>query len=378
MPHSLFEVFFKNRGEFKNLELTLKRIKTAAESFGIGDNIAKNIIHIAGTNGKGSTSYFIDQILRHRGLSTGLFTSPHISSVTERIRLNGEDISPEEFDRVFSIIEPSITVKTLSYFETLTLIAFYYYMEKQPDAVIVETGLGGRFDSTNILGRKLPVITSISMDHMEYLGNDIISIANEKLAIIKDNPLFFLGANTKEVAEHARREFADRRIIEAGYTETAHRGFQPPYADNLRLAEAVCDHIIKGSVPEDLKLPMCRMERFGRFVLDGAHNEDGLSRLMAQYRGKSPVVIFSCTRERDAQKHLNIIKQVASEVILTQIPDNERSIDVNDLITDAHKRADVRDAVKLAVELKQNTDILVCGSLYLCAAVREILVKGSL
>ncbi|TCK58352.1 bifunctional folylpolyglutamate synthase/dihydrofolate synthase [Seleniivibrio woodruffii] len=378
MPYSLFEVFFKNRGEFKNLELTLKRIKTAAESYGIGDNIAKNIIHIAGTNGKGSTSYFIDQILRHRGLSTGLFTSPHISSVTERIKLNGADISGEEFDRIFSIIEPSILINSLSYFETLTLIAFYYYMENQPDAVIIETGLGGRFDSTNILDRKIPVITSISMDHMEYLGNDIISIANEKLAIIKNNPLFFLGANTKEVSDHARKEFADRRIIQSDYSETAHRGFQPPYADNLRLAEAVCDHIIKGSVPDTLKLPPCRMERFGRFVLDGAHNEDGLNRLMANYKDKKPIVIFSCTRDRDAQKHINIIKQAASEVILTQIPNNERSIDVNDLITDAHKRADVWDAVKLAVELKQNTDILVCGSLYLCAAVREILVKGSL
>lgn len=377
MPSTLFEIFFKQRGEFKNLELTLNRIRNAAQSFGISDNIAKNIIHIAGTNGKGSTSYFIDQILRFRGHSTGLFTSPHILNVRERIKLNGEDISPDDFNRLFSIVEPAVIQHTLSYFETLTLMAFYYYKEKGIDTAIIETGLGGRFDSTNILNRKIPVITSISMDHTEYLGNDIITIANEKLAIIKDNPVFFLGSNAEEVRSHVHAQLGDRTVVEPEYSETPHRGFEPPYANNLRLAEAVCDHICKGGMPESLKLPMCRMERFGRFVLDGAHNEDGLNKLAQTYSGRAPIIIFSCTKDRDALKHINILKTIAADIIATQIPDNERSIDVNDLNIDIPKRANVRDAVKLAVELNRNTDILVCGSLYLCAAVREILVKDS-
>ncbi|WP_303852368.1 folylpolyglutamate synthase/dihydrofolate synthase family protein [Seleniivibrio woodruffii] len=377
MPHTLFEIFFKQRGEFKNLELTLNRIRNAAQYFGISDNIAKNIIHIAGTNGKGSTSYFIDQILRFRGHSTGLFTSPHILNVRERIKLNGEDISPDDFNRVFSIVEPVVISFSLSYFETLTLIALYYYKEKGIDTAIMETGLGGRFDSTNIINTKIPVITSISMDHTEYLGNDIITIANEKLAIIKDNPLFFLGRNTEEVRKHVHAQFPDKTIVEPDYPDTLFRGFEEPYADNLRLAESVCDLICKGEVPENLKLPMCRMERFGRFVLDGAHNEDGLKKLAHSYRGKDPVLIFSCTRDRDAQKHINIMQAVAADIIATEIPDNERSIDVNDLNMDILKRANVSEAVKLAVELNRNTDILVCGSLYLCAAVREILVKDS-
>lgn len=377
MPHTLFEIFFKQKGEFKNLELTLNRIRNAAQSLGISDNISKNIIHIAGTNGKGSTSYFIDQILRHRGHSTGLFTSPHILNVRERIKLNGEDISTCDFNHLFSVVESAVILHTLSYFETLTLMAFYYYKEKGIDTAVIETGLGGRFDSTNILNRKIPVITSISMDHTEYLGNDIITIANEKLAIIKDNPVFFLGRNTEEVRNHVHVQFQDRTIVEPDYSDAPHRGFADPYANNLRLAEAVCDHICKGGVPDNLKLPMCRMERFGRFVLEGAHNEDGLNMLARAYSGKAPIVIFSCTKERDAQKHINIMKSITDDIIVTQIPDNERSIDVNDLNIDVLKRANVRDAVKLAVELNRNTDILVCGSLYLCAAVREILVKDS-
>ncbi|MGE4268360.1 MAG: folylpolyglutamate synthase/dihydrofolate synthase family protein [Deferribacterales bacterium] len=378
MPHSLFESFFRQRGEFKNLELTLDRIRNAAYSLDIHDDIAKNIIHIAGTNGKGSTSYFIDQILRHRGHSTGLFTSPHILNVRERIKLNDEDISPVDFNRVFSAVEHAVIKYTLSYFETLTLMAFYYYKEKGIDTAVIETGLGGRFDSTNILNTKIPVITSISMDHTEFLGNDIITIANEKLAIIKFNPVFFLGRNTEEVRNHVYEEFSDKTIIEPQYSEEPYRGYDDPYSNNLRLAEAVCDHIKKGGMPETLRLPMCRMERFGRFVLDGAHNEDGLNRLAQHYNGKDPIVIFSCTKERDAVKHINILKNISSRIIATQIPDNERSIDVNDLNMDINKLANVRDAVKLAVELTGNTDILVCGSLYLCAAVREILLKDRL
>lgn len=159
-----FELFYKTRGEFQNLEFTLKRIQSAADEIGINDDIASKTVHIAGTNGKGSTAFFLEQILTHRGLSTASFTSPHITSVTERIRLNGNDISLPEFDKLFHELKPVITKHSLSYFEALTLIAFRYFKNSRPDAAIIETGLGGRLDSTNILEKKIPVITSISID----------------------------------------------------------------------------------------------------------------------------------------------------------------------------------------------------------------------
>ncbi len=115
----------------------------AAFEAGVGDNIAENIIHIAGTNGKGSTAYFIEQILEHRGFKTACFTSPHISGITERIRLSAKDIELPVFNQYFNQLKPLIIKHRLSYFEGLTLIAFKYYKDNRPDFAIIETGLGG-------------------------------------------------------------------------------------------------------------------------------------------------------------------------------------------------------------------------------------------
>ncbi len=376
MP-TVFERHFRERGEFKNLEFGLHRIQAALDSLGISDNIAKNVIHLAGTNGKGSTALFIEQILRHRGHSTALFTSPHIHTIRERIRLNGQNISPSDFDRVTSDLIPVIDRHMLTYFEALTLIAFKVFSDAQPDTAIIETGLGGRLDSTNVLNKKLPVITSISIDHTEYLGTDIFGIADEKLAIIKDNPLFFLGRNTEEITSYIYNKLADKQIIRPDYSDGQYMGFGIPYSNNLRLAESVCGHITAGGMPSDLKLPMCRMERFGQFILEGAHNEAGLAILAERFRGKNPTAIFSCTRDRDFQKLYNILSGVCGKIVVTQIPDNDRSIDITTLNPSLFMTKSPEEALKLAVELSENADILVCGSLYLCAYIREILTKGN-
>lgn len=377
MP-SLFEQYYSNKGEFNNLELTLNRIKAAAENLGIGDNIAKKIIHIAGTNGKGSTALFIDQILRHRGLSTALFTSPHIMRINERIKLNGKDISDADFDSYFFKVKDAADKFSLSYFETLTLIAFMYFRDNMPDVAVIETGLGGRLDSSNILNDKIPVITSISLDHMQFLGDTVFKIADEKLAIIKDNKDVFIGQNTDELTIYIKDRLKNNNVIIPAYAEEPYMGFEIPYNNNLRLAEAVCDHIRQGSMPEGLTLPMCRMERFGKIVLDGAHNEDGLAKLMRKYEGRKPVAVFSVTNDRDLEKLYAIARPVCEKIILTEIPDNPRSINVDGItLGDLRIKSPVK-AVKIAVELSKNADILVCGSLYLCGYIREILTKGNL
>lgn len=375
---TLFERYFAENSEFKRLELTLDRLSAAAEELDVCSDIAKNVIHIAGTNGKGSTAYFIEQILAHRGLSTALFTSPHIHSVTERIRLNASDISVSEFDRLFELCRPLIEKHQLSYFETLTLIGFKYFKDNMPDAAIIETGLGGRLDSTNILDKKIPVITTLSMDHTDFLGDDILKITDEKIAIIKNNLLVFAGNNSEYVNKYLDFKLHTKTIVRAKYSEEPYRDFQPPFADNLRLAEAVSDYIIHGTMPATLKLPPCRDERFGRFVLDGAHNEEGLQRLADRYAEKNPIVIYTSTSDRDTEAMLGILSRFASRIILTSIPGNERSIDPNTINTNSIKETDPESALKIAVELSENADILVCGSLYLCAHVREILAKGML
>jgi len=371
-----FESYFKDKGEFKNLELTLDRIKSAAADSGIDDNIAQRVIHIAGTNGKGSTAYFIDQILRHRNTDTALFTSPHISSVTERIKLNGKDISQSDFDRIFTELKHSVEKYQLSYFETLTLIAFRYFKDNMPDAAVIETGLGGRFDSTNILDKKIPVITSISKDHTDYLGEDLLGIAGEKLAIVKNNLLVFAGDNTEQVNIYIDDVLHTKTIVRAEYSSEPYYGFTQPYANNLRLAEAVCDFLTCGSLPKTLSLPACRMERFGQFILDGAHNVDALKKLACGFSDSRPAVIFSCTNDRDINELTAVLKTFSSNIIITEIPDNPRSIKTNSLnIQDTLIEPDIAKALKIGVELSSNADILVCGSLYLCAHVREILSR---
>lgn len=167
-----------------------------------------------------------------------------------------------------------------------------------------------------------------------------------------------------------------KTIVRADYNSEDYMGFRPPYANNLKLAEAVADFIVTGGMPCELKLPKCRGERIGRFILDGGHNEDALLMLADSFKDIKPIVIFSSTSDRNTSELLKIVESFASVIILTSIPDFERSIDLNLIDTSHIKEPSPSDAVKIAVELRENTDILVCGSLYLCASVREILTKG--
>jgi dihydrofolate synthase/folylpolyglutamate synthase len=378
MPKLSFESYYSERGEFNNLEFTLNRIEKAAEEAGISDNIAKQTVHIAGTNGKGSTASFIDQILSHRGQTTACFTSPHIKSVTERIKLNGEKISDVEFNNIFEIVRHLIDKYSLSYFEGLTLVAFKYFSINMPDVAIIETGLGGRLDATNILKKKIPVITSISKDHVEYLGDDILNITDEKIAIVQNNLLVFVGDNTEYLNKYLDYKLHSKTIIRATYSDEPYMGFGQPFANNLRLAESVCDLIVTGDMPDKLTLPQCRDERIGRFILDGAHNEDALNKLAERYKDVKPIVIFSSTSDRNTKELMGIVESFAQKVILTTIPFSERSINLNNISTNNIKEESPDKAVKIAVELNENADILVCGSLYLCAHIREILSKGIL
>ncbi|HJL63883.1 MAG TPA: Mur ligase family protein, partial [Candidatus Marinimicrobia bacterium] len=146
-------------------------------------------IHLAGTNGKGSTATFIDSILRTSGLKIGLYTSPHLLRFNERIRVNGIPISDEkivEFMQVFSV---DIHRIESTFFETTSAMAFWYFEQEKVDIAVIETGLGGRLDSTNVITPEMVVITPVSMDHRELLGNDLKTVAKEKAGTIKENIL---------------------------------------------------------------------------------------------------------------------------------------------------------------------------------------------
>jgi len=164
----------------------------------------KKIIHIAGSKGKGSVSYLLENIIRDAGFSTGLFTSPHIFDVRERIQYNGKKISMEEFIEICNTLKPIVDsienpVLIPTFFDIFTAIAFNYFNRCNAEYWIIETGLGGRLDSTNIVDPIISVITTISLEHRQFLGNSLEEISFEKAGIIKRNKPVVVGNCKKEV-----------------------------------------------------------------------------------------------------------------------------------------------------------------------------------
>ncbi|WP_283808390.1 bifunctional folylpolyglutamate synthase/dihydrofolate synthase [Geovibrio thiophilus] len=339
---------------------------------GFREEALGGIIHVAGTNGKGSTCRFTADMLKTCGYKTALFTSPHILKVNERIVFDGYDISDADFDRIFLRCVPLIRKYRLSYFEALTITAFLYFSELKPDFSVIETGMGGRFDSSNVLNVKLPVITAIAKDHAAFLGSNIYRIADEKLAIIKDNKTVMLGMNTPSVTDYIRKALPDKRII---LTEEASAKVPAPFGKNLALAENTVKELI-GHLPLNFipVLPPCRLERIGRFVLDGAHNPHGMRELVKSAdTGRFGSVLISSTADRDIKKLVALLSPRFRNIVITEIPDNERSLRLPLDIAGTVQEKDAEKALNIAVELAGNADILVSGSLYLCAHIKKLL-----
>ena len=192
-------------------------------------------IHVAGTNGKGSTCAVISSILEEAGLSVGLYTSPHLVRFNERIRVNGEAISDTEIVRFIECHRKDIDKIESTFFETTTAMAFQYFADKKVDVAVVETGLGGRLDSTNVLQSDLTVITSISLDHREILGDDIIAITKEKGGIIKKETPLVLGQQSTKVKSELLKlaQKMNSPVIEV----------KPPTFYNLSESETAFDYV---------------------------------------------------------------------------------------------------------------------------------------
>lgn len=327
---------------------------------------------MAGTNGKGSTCRFTADMLNACGYKTALFTSPHILKTNERIVFCGTDISDADFDRIFESSVPLIQKFRLSYFEALTLCAFLYFSELKPDFSVIETGMGGRFDSSNVLNVKLPVITAIAKDHAAFLGNSIYRIADEKLAIIKENKTVMLGMNTPSITDYILKTLADKSIIP---TEKACVEVPAPFGQNLALAKNIVKYLL-GRLPENFVpvLPPCRQERIGRFILDGAHNPHGMYELVKSMDSeKIGSVLISSTADRDISKLTALLSAKFRNIVITEIPGNERSLRLPLNIEGTIQEKDTEKALNIAVELAGNADILVSGSLYLCACVKKLI-----
>lgn len=388
-----------------------------------------NIIHVAGTNGKGSVCAYITRILMELGYSVGMFTSPHLVRVNERIRLNGEMISNEDFLRFFEkIYEVSEDLKEegfdgLAFFDFIFVMAVCYYAEKKPDYVIIETGLGGTTDATAALCTKMmAVITSVSLDHTEILGDTVEKIAAEKAGIImKGKPVVYWKSDEKsagiieDAAEKCKspaylvdeKSFKihkmDRKQIdfslENRYYKNSMFSISNTAIYQTANAALALEVIALLSRDKDWNVEQIisavgktrwegRMEEIEHNIyLDGAHNPDGIRQFLktAQWmkEGQKMYLLFGAVCEKDYSHMIEEICSMGSfdGFVVTQIP-NHRALELEVMRKEFEKNTDkpvyadasISKAYKLAKGLLGEEDLLLCaGSLYLVGAVKELI-----
>lgn len=354
-------------------------------------------IHIAGTNGKGSVSTKIAAALQFTGLKTGLYTSPHISSFCERIRINGTSISEDDVARllenIFAVAEKEGIAAT--FFEITTLLAFQYFAEQHVDMAVIETGLGGAYDSTNIVKSQLCVITSLSLDHTDILGSTLTDIAREKAGIIKPGIELVLGPNVplELIAPYAEAKQATYYCVQGTYSD---------YNSENSAIAAKCLELLgvnQEAIAQGIQaLPPCRMEHVLprtpeqpwplAVILDVAHNPDGLERLFTalceRYPGHPIRVVCGLSSSKDMTSCVTVLKQHGSAFHLVAAH-NQRALAVNELhksfvaagITDdkLFVLPTLEDNCLLALNraATQREVLVICGSFFIMAAVRRLL-----
>ncbi len=388
----------------------LERILALLEKLG---NPQKNlrIVHVAGTNGKGSISTMLSNIFIADGKKTGLFTSPYIVDFCERIQVNGEMIPHEklagETEKIRPIVEElnSVGIEPTE-FEIITAMAFDYYNQENCDIVVLEVGLGGLLDSTNVVEKPLAsVITSISFDHTEILGNTLTEIAEQKCGIIKsDSVTVAYPLQELEVIRKIRQRAGEKNnrlvVPDLSLMEIAECTFEKTvvkYKDNqftLRLfgehqiynmltavetAFAVgvdAESIQKGI--ENTSMP-ARVEFLDkRTVLDGGHNESGtkmMSKVLSLFENN--IVVVSMMADKDVENSVKNLSTNSKIMIATECS-NPRAMKADELkkicskyCNEVYAIADPFEAIDKADELKGDNLLAVCGSLYLASEVRE-------
>jgi dihydrofolate synthase/folylpolyglutamate synthase len=306
------------------------------------------MIHVAGTNGKGSTCAMIASILHASGKNVGLYTSPHLIRFNERIRVNGYPIPDKKIITFMKKVGPVIQEIESTFFETTTAMAFDYFKEQKVDVAVIETGLGGRLDSTNVIKPKITVISRISMDHMDILGKDIEKIANEKAGIIKNNVPLIIAEQTPKVknvllqkAKHERALVIELSAISNISATTSGTKFQ--YKDDQYFTSLIGQHqafnaslaieCINQFEPElqnkiihdglkKVRWPARIQQVDDRLYYDVAHNEDGLTVFLKTIRSifpGAPIIGLFCLKGDKELSSLtkNLSRQLSTLFVTT-------------------------------------------------------------
>lgn len=337
----------------------LVRIKNLLDMMGNPQNHLK-IIHIAGTNGKGTVANSIANALRDEGYKVGLFTSPWLTDYREQIQINGEFISQNDFADYVSRYSDNDCTE----FELITAIMYKFFADSKVDYAVVECGMGGREDATNVCDSSLvSVITSVALDHTDFLGATIDEIALQKSGIIKPNSICVLYPNSE--CEHI---FDD--ICKSNNTRLIKVSQHNDYClNNLATAQAVLDALGVGATAKQPSLP-ARCQVLSEIMFDGAHNVDGALALKQSFPQGKVTAVIGMMRDKDIDGYLSIIAPLC-DTIITTAPDQSRAISADSLKEIASRYCNnviavsaPTKALQKAKELSNN--ILVCGSFYLC------------
>lgn len=362
-----------SQGKFY-INLGLERISQVLNLLGDPQDKLK-CIHVAGTNGKGSVCTIISTILTDAGIKTGLYTSPHIFNYTERIKINGVDISKENFaNYVFNVCE--IADKNnihLTEFEILTAVMFKYFADNNVEVVVLETGLGGRFDATNVIKSNLcSIITHIDLDHTERLGNTKSKIAFEKAGIIKPNCPVFTSEGYEEIKDKAD-EVNSLFVMVAPFEDTTNLSLKGTCQQaNLSLALAAVrqlfPQISEASIQNSLKnvkhpcrFQLCKDD----LIVDGSHNPNGIMALRESldlyYPNKKRCFVFGCLRNKDYKKMMEVLFSRGDEIYFYHF-NNKNSCTIEELQEACEFPS---KEFKSFDELPKDSLKIICGSFYM-------------
>ena len=368
-------------------------------------------IHIAGTNGKGSTGAMLERALRSAGLSTGFYTSPHLIDIRERFRINGKAVSVEKFNILGKFLADAAGENRYSYFEFATVLAMKIFADAKVDVVIWETGLGGRLDATNTITPEASIITNIALDHQSHLGNTLEAIAAEKARIIKKDKPFFHGVlpnSAKEVIYSWAKEmksaiyppradvpeitsfdgvcqcfdYDGRKISLALPGKMQRENFRIVYEVLSYFAEKwnfSLERALEGL--KEVRWP-ARFQHVGNVIIDGGHNPDGVRALAESVTERYPeekfLIVYAAFGDKHAPECLKYLEKFAAKFIFTVPAAHGRAPYTPEELAaftavPCETENDPVEAIKKAV-LQNEYRVIISGSLYLAGAALEQLL----
>ena len=390
------------------IKLGLENIERMCEALGNPQDKYR-VIHIAGTNGKGSTATTIEAGLIEAGYRVGKFTSPHIIRFNERIQFDGKEISDQEICSYYLRVKNVVEKKKIkaTFFEMTTAMMFLYFADKKSEYVVLETGMGGRYDATNVVNSEVAVITNVTLDHVGFLGDNIYDISREKAGIIKKTSKVVVGDSNKDFIRAIKNETENFIDVKEKYKNIEYVLDKENFMTDIKIGNKRYSFSLFGEYQvsnflcayETLKIlgldaeiiqraaPKVRWP--GRFevysrnpfvILDGAHNPDAAEKLKENinisFTPEEVVTVVSVLEDKDIENIMREIRGFSDTVILTSLEMFKRGQKGEELrkYTDSFNSTIVENNIKAAYEKAVSMNkkvIVVCGSFYLLSRFKQ-------